>query len=497
MSRAILAVALAIVVTIVAFYFFSPDGGITPYAFIFASLAASFYLLAIWREMRGEGPRTLRRPPSAYSLVAFWILFLALPAVYAVTVLIVSPLTTASFFFIISLMGLTFTLFFNFVNLPLALYHKRMEARRMARPVRSYPMMSFIVPAYNEEKCIERTIESLLDIDYPNYEIIVVDDGSQDATHALAQRFARRGVKVVQRPNGGKARALNLGLFFAKGEIIVTVDADSLVARDSLHELVRLFADPQVMAVAGNVKVLNRVNLLTRLQALEYVRDINIVRRAFDVFGATMVVPGVLGAFRRPVLDDVGSYDPDTVTEDFDTTVKVLKAGSVVQATTIAEGYTEAPETLGDLYRQRKRWYAGILQTLYKHGDVLKNPRRFGFLSGVGFPYILMSIVFVPLVGFIALASGVIAALTGELFQFLTILGFFVLLEALFSLLSLIMDGEDLRLVILAPLFVIGYRQIRDVIRFRAMFEVLFGRKIGWTRASRLGRAKEMLLTER
>lgn len=496
MSKGLVAVSIAIVVTIVAFYFLSPDGGITPFAFIFASLAATFYLLAISREITSGEPLTLRRAPSAYSLVAFWILFLTLPAIYTGTILVLSPLTTASFFFVISLMGLTFTLFYNFVNLPLALHHKRMETRRMARPITSYPMISFIVPAYNEEKCIERTLESLLDIDYPKYEIIVVDDGSHDSTYVLARRFARRGVKVVQRPNGGKARALNLGLFFAKGEIIVTVDADSLVARDSLMELVRLFADPQVMAVAGNVKVLNRVNLLTRLQALEYVRDINIVRRAFDVFGATMVVPGVLGAFRRPVLDDVGSYDPDTVTEDFDTTVKVLKAGSVVQATTFAEGYTEAPEKLGDLYRQRRRWYAGILQTIYKHGDVLRNPRRFGFLSGVGFPYILMSIVFVPIVGFIALASGVIAALTGELYQFLTILAFFVLLETLFSLLALIMDGEDLRLLIFAPLFVIGYRQVRDIIRLKAMLEVIFRRKIGWTRASRMGRAKEMLITE-
>ncbi len=496
MSKAIVAVGTAIVITIVAFYFFSPDGGVTPFAFIFAALSASFYLLAIWREIRAGEPRTLRRPPSAYGLVLFWILFLTLPVLYTVTILILTPLSTASFFFVVSLMGLTFTLFYTFVNLPLALYHKRMEARRMSKPITSFPLISFIVPAYNEEKCIERTIEALLDIDYPKYEIVVVDDGSDDSTYALAHRFKKHGVKVVRRPNGGKAMALNLGLLFTKGDIIVTVDADSLIARDSLRELVRLFADPQVMAVAGNVKVLNRVNLLTRLQALEYVRDINIVRRAFDVFGATMVVPGVLGAFRRPALVDVGSYDPDTVTEDFDTTVKVLKAGSVVQATSFAEGYTEAPEKLGDLYRQRKRWYAGILQTLFKHGDVLRNPRRFGFLSGVGYPYILMSIVFVPLVGFVALASGIIAALTGELFQFLSILGFFILLETLASLLALIMDNEDLRLVVLAPLFVIGYRQVRDIIRFRAMFQVLFRRKIGWTRASRVGRAKEMILTE-
>ncbi len=492
MKKRLVAVGAVILIVFLGMFLLLPDRGTKILAFTSAVLAAAFYLLAIWRELRRDSTNRWRRTTSAYSLILFWILFLTLPIVYAVTVLLATPFAASSILFIISLMGLTFTLFYDFINLPLALYHREMEERRLRRPLSKYPLVTFLVPAHNEESCIEKTIEALLQVDYPRFEVVVVDDGSQDSTQRLARQYTAEGVRVVHRPNGGKAAALNLGLFFSKGEIIVTVDADSLVARDCLKELVRLFADPRVMAVCGNVKVLNRVNLLTRLQALEYIVDINIAKRAFDVFGSTMVVPGVLGAFRRSALEAVGSYDPDTLTEDFDTTIKVLKSGSVIQATSLAEAYTEAPENLRDLYRQRRRWYAGTLQTLFKHGDVVRNP-RYGFLSGLGYPYLLISILFVPIAGLLALASGVLAGLTGELPSFLWILGLFILLEFLYSLLAVLMDGEDFRLLILSPLFVIGYRQVRDLIRLVSLFEVLMGRRVGWTRAARVGRAREMV----
>lgn len=495
MRGKLIAVAGGIIALFVIFFVFLPDGGVKEVAFVFAALAAVAYLLAIRRELRRNGQRW-RKSLSAYTLSAFWILFLLLPVLYLIFILGLTSLTLGTLFYFVALMGLTFTLFYDFVNLPLAVYHKRMERKRLARETEEQPLFTFIVPAYNEERVIARTLASLLEVDYPRYEILVVDDGSVDRTAEVARRFAPRGVQVIQRPNGGKSAALNLGLFFARGDIVVSVDADSLVARDCLKELVKLFADPKVMAVAGNVKVLNRMTFLGRLQALEYIRDINITRRAFDVFGTTMIVPGVLGAFRRSALRDVGDYDPDTVTEDFDTTMKVLKSGSAVQATSYAEAYTEAPESLGDLYRQRHRWYAGIFQTLVKHGDALRNPRRFGFLSGIGYPYVLLSAIFVPLVGLIALISGVLASFTGEAFSFLQILGFFIVLEVLISLMALIMDGEDLKLAVLAPLFVVGYRQLRDVIRMKALFDVLLRRKVGWSRAARLGRADEMLVLE-
>lgn len=491
MRRSLGVVSIAIAVAFVGLVLLLPDRGTKFLSVAVAGVAAVSYLWAIRWEMRRRAEAGLRRPKSVYSLILFWVLFLTVPLTYALVILLAAPWSLASFFFLISLLGLTFTLFYDFINLPLALYHKRLEERRLAQPLSRHPPMSVIVPAHNEEKVLGRTLEVLLDLDYPDYEILVVDDGSTDTTYRVARRFADRGVRVLRRPNGGKSSALNLGLFFAKGEIIVIVDADSLVARDSLKEMAKLFTDREIMAVCGNVKVLNRVSLLTRLQALEYIVDINIAKRAFDVFGSTMVVPGPLGAFRRSALDAVGRYDPDTLTEDFDTTLKVLKTGNVIQSTNFAEAYTEAPETLRDLYRQRHRWYAGTLQTLVKHGDVVRNP-RFGFLTGVGYPYLLVSMILVPIMGLLALAAGILAALSGMLVEFLLIVGMFVVLETLIALLALLMDGEDLKLLAFAPLFVIGYRQIRDFFRLEAMVQVLLRRKVGWTRAERVGRAQEL-----
>lgn len=324
------------------------------------------------------------------------------------------------------------------------------------------------MPAYNEEKCIERTIESLLEVRYPNKEIIVVDDGSTDKTYELAVRYVSKGVKVVRRSNGGKSAALNYGMLFARGEIIVTVDADSLIGRNALVEVAKWFQDPTITAVCGNVKVLNRTNFLTKCQALEYITDINVAKRAFSILGSTMVVPGVFGAFRRSVLEGTGFYDPDTVTEDFDTTLKALKSGGVVQTTSSAIAYTEAPESLIDYYKQRLRWYKGTFQVLIKHRDVLINP-TFGSLSIIGYPYILLSMVFVPVCGFVALISGILACVLGATLEFLQMLGLFISLETVFSILAIQLDNEDLKLSLYAPFFVIGYRHLRDLIRLKSL----------------------------
>jgi cellulose synthase/poly-beta-1,6-N-acetylglucosamine synthase-like glycosyltransferase len=354
------------------------------------------------------------------------------------------------------------------------------------------PPVSFIVPAYNEEKCLARTLISLLEVNYPKKEIIVVNDGSTDNTGEIAEGFSHRGVMVVNQPNRGKAAAINTGLIYATGEIIVTVDADSLIERNGLRSVIIRFEDPRVMAVCGNVKVLNRINVLTKCQALEYILDINLAKRAFDLFGSTMVVPGVFGAFRRQVLERGGRFDINTVTEDFDTTIKALKAGGVVQATSFAISYTEAPESLRDLYKQRLRWYRGTFQTLLKHRDVLNNP-RFGLLSELGFPYILLSMIFVPWAGLGALISGLVAIFTGFWLEFLILLFLFIALETLLSLFSILLDEEDIRLLIYAPLFVIGYRQWRDAVKVKAMFDVFWRRRFEWGRAQRVGRAEEIV----
>ncbi|MEM3056561.1 MAG: glycosyltransferase family 2 protein [Candidatus Bathyarchaeia archaeon] len=487
--KKILYIISALTILITAIFFLLPGHEIILMAFMAAILSTAYFLiLAIWRSSN-EYHRIKRR--TSYLIMFFSIIFIFLPFLVGLIVIYIYQPSLSSFFCGISVSGFTMTLFYDFLNIPLAMHHKRKEEEIAKQPIRDYPSISIIVPAYNEEKCIEKTIESLLELDYPDKEIIVVDDGSMDRTHEIALRFVSRDLEVVHKENGGKASALNCGLFFSKGEIIVVVDADSLISRTALKEIAKRLQDPKILGLAGNVKVLNRNNFLTRCQALEYITDINIAKRAFATMGCTMVVPGCLGAFKRSALIETGNFDPDTVTEDFDTTLKVLKIGGVVQTSSYAFSYTEAPETLRDLYRQRLRWYRGTFQALLKHRNIISRP-IFDFLSFIGYPYILLSIIFIPICGFIALISGIIASLTGGAIIFLRMLIIFIFLEFFFSLLAIQMDDEDIKLTLYAPFFVIGYRHLRDLIRLKSLFDVILKREIKWMKVERIGRAQEI-----
>lgn len=255
--------------------------------------------------------------------------------------------------------GLTLTFWYNFLTIPLAIYHRFRELREPAPTQQPYPSVTIIVPAHNDEKVIARTIEALIEMDYRSKEIIIVDDGSTDRTLEIALGYRKYGVKVCHKKNEGKWSAINYGLKFARGEVVVVIDADSIIGRDALKELVKRFSEPGVVAVCGNVKVLNRVNWVTKCQALEYIASINMLRRALDMVGAVPVVPGALGAFKKSALEASGLYDKGTVVEDFDITIKLLKSGDIVQASSYALVYTEAPQTLRDLYRQRMRCIVG------------------------------------------------------------------------------------------------------------------------------------------
>lgn len=422
--------------------------------------------------------------------------------------------TDFSLLVLLVMLSLAFNFFYSFLNIPLALYHKYREIQLAQRPVIRFPSLSIIVPAYNEAKCIAGTIETLLETNYPNKEIIVIDDGSTDSTYEVAQSYLNKGIKLMRRPNGGKAAALNQALRFSRGEIIVCVDADSMIARNALIELVRKFEDPNVVGVAGNIKVLNRNKLLTACQALEYIFDINISRRGLDVFGAVTVIPGCLGAFRADVLRSCAGWDPDTVVEDFDTTIKLFKAGAIkkenrnigntaddrnrgndkkwlkegkiVQASSEAIGYTEAPQNLGDLWKQRLRWYRGNYQTLFKHRDAFRNS-RFGTLYAIGFPYILISLILIPLSMLAIVTTTIMAILDGYLAQILTIFIIFNLLQFMISILAIKLDGEDIRLAFLSPFFVVGYKHFLDIVKMKAAFDVLTKKQIGWDKLNRVG----------
>lgn len=262
------------------------------------------------------------------------------------------------------------------------------------------PRVAVLVPAYNEETVIERTVRSVLDSDYPNLRVLVIDDGSTDKTYQVAlERFAPEiaagKVTVLTHPNGGKASALNFALEHVTEEIFVGIDADTLIAPDAVSYLVPHFKDPRIGALAGNAKVGNRVNLWTRWQALEYITSQNFERRALDAFSGVCVVPGAIGAWRTAAVRDAGGYHHDTVAEDADLTMALLQAGYKVEYEDRSLAYTEAPTTANGLMRQRFRWSFGILQATWKHRSAFLHGGALGWLA---LPNIVIFQMLLPLV---------------------------------------------------------------------------------------------------
>jgi peptidoglycan-N-acetylglucosamine deacetylase len=262
------------------------------------------------------------------------------------------------------------------------------------------PRVAVLIPAYNEEKVIARTIRSVMMSNYKNIRIIVIDDGSSDntykvATETYAKDIAEGRLTVLTKPNGGKAEALNYALASTDEEVYVGIDADGVIAHDAISRLVCHFANPQIGAVAGNAKVGNRVNLWTRWQALEYITSQNFERRALDLFNVVMVVPGAIGAWRTSAVKAGGLYAVDTVAEDADLTMNLLEQGYYVIYEDQALAFTEAPINANGLARQRFRWSFGILQAIYKHKGAITHRRAMGLFA---LPNILIFQILLPLV---------------------------------------------------------------------------------------------------
>ncbi|MGH9932857.1 MAG: glycosyltransferase [Pyrinomonadaceae bacterium] len=261
------------------------------------------------------------------------------------------------------------------------------------------PFVSVIVPAYNEELVIENTINSLLLSDYRDYEIIVVDDGSVDKTsEIISENFSgNERVRLLSASAGGKAAALNVGLRHAKGEIVIALDADTLFAPQTIGTLAHRFYDPRMGAVAGNAKVGNRINIVTRWQALEYITSQNMDRRAFASLNCITVVPGAVGAWRRNLIEQAGGFQSDTLAEDQDLTLSIRRLGHSIGYEEDAIAWTEAPDRLSTLAKQRFRWAFGTLQCMRKHIDALFRP-RYGALGFIALPNVWIFQILFPLI---------------------------------------------------------------------------------------------------
>jgi cellulose synthase/poly-beta-1,6-N-acetylglucosamine synthase-like glycosyltransferase len=412
--------------------------------------------------------------------------------------LVITPLASSLFILVdgfytfgdwykpIMLADFTAIFLIHMLLVPLAVADKYHEKRSLdTKPY--VPSITIIIPAYNEEKWIAHCIEAVLEANYPSKEVIVVDDGSTDNTYEIASRYASRGVTVLRKPNGGKASAINYGLLFATGEVVVCIDADSIIGRETLKNIVKPFMDTRVLGVAGNVKVVNPLGWLTKCQALEYIGSINIMRRATSFFGAVNVMPGALTAFRRSQVTLIGRYDKETVAEDFDITVKLQKVGGIVQAPTNAFVYTEAPSKLSSFYLQRLRWNRGGLQVLLRHRDVLSNP-RYGFLNYLVYPFVVMHLIVLPVLGVLSIPAMFLTILSGGAAYVLFLTIVFSLLSAFLFLTALAIDEEDVRLAVYSPFFAVGYKNVLDIIGIIAIFDILIlRRRPRWTRAEKVG----------
>ncbi|MFY9854036.1 MAG: glycosyltransferase, partial [Terracidiphilus sp.] len=261
------------------------------------------------------------------------------------------------------------------------------------------PRVAVLIPAYNEEKVIVRTIRSVLNSDYANLHVIVIDDGSSDSTYEIAcqsyaTEIAAGHIQVLTKPNSGKAASLNFALGRLTEEFYVGIDADTVIAPDAISKLIPHFEDPLVGAVAGNAKVGNRVNLWTRWQALEYITSQNFERRALDLFNVVTVVPGAIGAWRTAPVKAAGGYPVNTVAEDADLTMNLLEQQLKVVYEDRALAFTEAPIDAKGLMRQRFRWSFGILQAVWKHRLAFVRNKAMGYFA---LPNILIFQMLLPL----------------------------------------------------------------------------------------------------
>jgi cellulose synthase/poly-beta-1,6-N-acetylglucosamine synthase-like glycosyltransferase len=370
------------------------------------------------------------------------------------------------------------------------------------------PKVAVLIPAYNEEMVIERTIQGALDSDYPNLHVIVIDDGSKDRTLEVARETFRAEeaagrVTILTKSNGGKAEALNFGLeHIGDAEFFVGIDADTIIAPDAIARMLPHFLNPRVAAVAGNAKVGNRVNLWTRWQALEYITSQNFERRALNTMGAVSVVPGAIGAWRVEPVREAGGYHVDTVAEDADLTMALLKSGYRVEYEDLALAFTEAPTNANGLMRQRFRWSFGILQAVWKHSDVFA---RKGVLGWIALPNILIFQILLPIVSpFIDLmfVGGALWYAIHKYFHpestdpadFQRLLIFFVaflVIDFLASALAFLLERrqpearEDGWLLSQVWLQRFAYRQLFSVVLIKTLKRAIAGRPFAWDKLER------------
>ncbi|AYL36358.1 polysaccharide deacetylase family protein [Streptomyces fungicidicus] len=346
--------------------------------------------------------------------------------------------------------------------------------------------VTVLVPAYNEAKCIENTVRSLMASDHP-IEVLVIDDGSTDGTARIVEAMGLPNVRVIRQLNAGKPAALNRGLANARYDIVVMMDGDTVFETSTVRELVQPFGDPRVGAVAGNAKVGNKDSLIGAWQHIEYVMGFNLDRRMYDILGCMPTIPGAVGAFRRSALEPFGGMSDDTLAEDTDVTMALHRAGWRVVYAENARAWTEAPETVQQLWSQRYRWSYGTMQAIWKHRRAVIEKGPSGRFGRVGLPFVSLFMVVAPLLApliDVFLLYGIVFGPTQKtIVAWLGVLA----IQAVCAAYAFRLDRERMTHLISLPLQQILYRQLMYVVLLQSWITALTGGRLRWQKLRRTG----------
>ena len=369
-----------------------------------------------------------------------------------------------------------------FIQLGLSISY---NLKHRKKPTSISPKISIIVPAYNEEKTISDCIQSLLSLDYPNYEVLLVDDGSIDQTYQQALKNKTDKLTVIHQENKGKPNALNNGIRHSTGEIILTVDADTTLDKQALRKIADRFATNKTLgAIAGNVKVKPEPTLINNLQSAEYATGINLVRKGQSQLGCVMIVPGPVAALKRETIEKAGYFSDETFAEDFDLTLNILKQGYKIEYEEKSLAYTDAPKNIEDLIKQRRRWYRGMIQVLDKHKDMYLN-HKYGTAGLIGIPNLWLEAISPFINASLLLIILLTWAYTSEIY--LSLMGIIITLAVFLTVNVITLSLEpkpEKRNYLIIPLLLF-YNTFLDGIRIMSLTEETVNTMMEWEKPKR------------
>lgn len=406
----------------------------------------------------------------------------------------------------------TFFAWIMFAKLFVTLFLFGLTLLRKRRFTDSQPGVSVIVPAYNEEKTILDTVKSVLSSDYPKFEVVVINDGSKDNTLIkLQKKYGKhKKVTILDKKNGGKSSASNHGILAAKYDYVVCIDADTIMLPDTIAKLMRNFIKPNIAGVSGNIHVGNYESFLTQTQRAEYIYGQSFDKEIFSLVNAIPVVPGALGVWKKDLVIEVGGYSNETLAEDTDLTLRIRKLGKKIVYERDAIAITEAPSSIRDFFKQRVRWQYGTLQCLWKHKNIILNP-RYGYLGLVVLPEILLSFMFLGMmiaylymiilllsnftIAFFSSRADIQSLLGGDLTRSLTFVAASLALYYLSNVMAVLVDNNKNKWQVLwyLPYQMIVYRALLWFTQCLVVLKAIKGGAQSWNHLNRTGLKRQLI----